>query len=188
MNTNNIRLDTKKVSKLRIGAAVLSGTVGIAVVGLVALAVAFAGLLQSGGGRAHPPAHQARPVTHHGELTMAVVWVIAGAAIALGIVLGCYFRSRRCAAGRQLANDRPHVIWFTLAASALANVSVDVDTGTRFTYDLIFAVVAVFLGALYLMRKRRQSRAAYWLRGTAASPRTREIAELGRETGPQNWP
>jgi hypothetical protein len=57
MNTNTTHADTKKVSKLRMGAAVLLGTVGVSVIGSLVPAIASADPYQPGSGPRHPVAH-----------------------------------------------------------------------------------------------------------------------------------
>lgn len=57
MNANTREADEKAVSRLRMGAAVLLGTVGLSVIGSLAPAIASADPYQPNTGPGHPVAH-----------------------------------------------------------------------------------------------------------------------------------
>jgi hypothetical protein len=137
---------TNIASRLRVGVAILQGLIGLAVVGLIEPASAFADPFPPNGKPAHP-------LAQHDDST-AIGWCIFGGLMVLVIAAILYLRSKPELA-KKWANSkyRPY-LWFAIAASNSVSVVQDVHAGKSFTWDLIVVIAAVFLG-VHLLRQRR---------------------------------
>ena len=139
---------THIASKLRVGVAVLKGLIGLAVVGLIEPASAFADPFPPSGKPAHP-------LAQHGD-SSAIGWCIFGGSMVVVIAAILYLRTKPELAKKwQNSKYRPY-LWFVIAASYALSAVQDVHAGKSFTADLIVVILAVFLGVQLLRRRRGQ--------------------------------
>jgi hypothetical protein len=145
MNTNTTRTDSKKLSRLRRGAAALAGTAVLAIAGSVAPASAFADALQPTGS----PTHQ---LAQHNPSMSIGWWIFLGGLTFVAAAGGIYLvRTLK-------KHHREHYLWFALAASWLVRVIGEVRAGKSFIFDLIAMIAAVYLDILYYRRNRQLKR------------------------------
>lgn len=137
---------THLASKLRVGMAVLNGLIGLAVVGLIEPASAFADPLPPSGKPAHP-------LAQHGD-SSAIGWCIFGGVMVLVIATILYLRTKPELANKWANSKFRPYLWFVIAASYVLSLVQDVRAGKSLTWDLIVVIAAVFLG-VHLLRRRR---------------------------------